>query len=316
MRERIGAANVDGVRKEADSILSATRPREVDEPDAIREVGLEGTRGLDREPALAHPRRAGERHEAVLVQKAGDLGELVLAAHERRRRRGQIAAAPADDRSGGDRGVVREDRLLQPPELGPRLEPELVGENAPRLLERLQCIRLPAAAVERQHQLPPQPLPERVVRERRTERRGQLPLLAERETDLELLLERVDAQRLEPPRLGGEPRRRRQALERGPTPEVERRCRRVRGGTDVAVAQRGTRLREQLLERDRVDACVLQGIPVGEADDRLVPERRPKPCDVVMERVPRRAGELLAPEAVDQRIDVDEVAVPEREHRQ
>ena len=106
---------------------------------------------------------------------AGDLAELVLAADERRRRRGEVAAAPAVDRDGGDRRVVREDRLLQPPKLRPRLEPQLVGEHAPRLLERLERVRLAAAAVERQHQLPPQPLPERVVRERRAERRQRAP---------------------------------------------------------------------------------------------------------------------------------------------
>ena len=127
---------------------------------------LERACRLDREPALAHAGRTGERHEAVLVQKRRDLAELVLAADERRRRRGEVAAAPAGDRDGGDRRVMREDRLLESPKLGPRLEPHLVGEHVPRLLEGLQRIRLAAAAVERQHQLPPQPLPERVVRQR------------------------------------------------------------------------------------------------------------------------------------------------------
>ena len=145
-----------------------------------------------------------------------DLAELVLAADERRRRRGEIAAAPAAGRNGGDRRVVREDRLLEPPELRPRLEPQLVREHAPRLLEGLERIRLAAAAVERQHQLPPQPLPERVVDERRAERRRELAVLAEREPDLELLLERVDVQRLEPARLGAEPRRAGRPCSAGP----------------------------------------------------------------------------------------------------
>ena len=129
------------------------------------------------------PRRAGPVSvtRRCSCSKRGDLAELVLAADERRRRRREIAAAPAVDRDGGDRRVVREDRLLQPPQLGPRLEPQLVGEHAPRLLERLERVRLAAAAVERQHQLPPQPLAEGVVRERRAERRRELAMLAERE---------------------------------------------------------------------------------------------------------------------------------------
>ena len=153
-RERVGATDVDRMRRESDGIVCAAGAREVDEPDAVRELLLEGTRRLDREPALADAGRPGERDEAVLVQQGRDPAELVLAADERRRRRGKVAVAPADDGHGGNRRVVREDRLLQPPELGPRLEPQLVGEHPPRLLERLQCIRLPAAAIERQHQLP------------------------------------------------------------------------------------------------------------------------------------------------------------------
>ena len=198
------------------------------------------------------------------MQERGDLAQLVLAADERRRRRGQIAAAPADDRDRGDRGVVGEDRLLQPPELRPRLEPQLVGEHAPRLLERLERVGLAAAAVEREHQLSPQPLPEGVVRERRTERRRELAMLAEREPDLEVLLERVDVQRLEPARLGAEPRRAGQPLQRRSAPEGERRRDRVRRGRDVAVAQRGARLREQLLEPRASTRASFSAYPSGE----------------------------------------------------
>ena len=211
---------------------------------------------------------------------------------------------------------MREDRLLQPPQLGPRLEPQLVGEHAPRLLERLERVRLAAAAVERQHQLPPQPLAEGVVGERRAERRRELAMLAERERDLELLLERVDAQRLEPARLGAEPRRAGQPLQRRAAPERQRRRDRVRRGANVAVAQRGARLREQLLEPHRVHARVLQRVAVGGADDRALAERRAKAGDVMMQRVPRSGRELLPPQAVDERVDVDHPAPPQREHRQ
>ena len=161
-------------------------------------------------------RRCSRRRPATWAQ-------LVLAADERRRERREIAAAPAVDRDGRDRRVVREDRLLEAPQLEPRLEPQLVAEHAPRLLERLERVRLAAAAIERQHQLPPQALPEGVVRERRAKRRRELPMLSERQRNLELLLERVDAQRLESARLVAEPRRTRPApaapvRARGPAP--------------------------------------------------------------------------------------------------
>ena len=209
--QRVGAANVDGVGKEPDGVGLCARAREVDEPHAVRELVLERAGGLEREPALAHARRPGERYETVLAQEAGDLGQLVVAADERRRRRGKVATTPAVDRDGGDRRIVREDRFLKAPQLEPRLEPQLVGEHAPRLLERLERIRLAAAAIERQHQLAPQPLPERVLSERRLKRRDELPMLSERERNLELLFERVDVQRLQPACLVAEPRRTRSA---------------------------------------------------------------------------------------------------------
>ena len=87
-------------------------------------------------------------------------------------------------------------------------------------------------------------------------------MLAEREPDLEVLLERVDAQRLEPARLGAEPRRAGQALQRRSAPESKRRRDCVRRGSDVAVAQRAACLREQLLEPHRVHVRVLERVPV------------------------------------------------------
>jgi hypothetical protein len=110
------------VREEADGVVRVARPREIDEPGAVRELGLEGTRRLDGEPTLAYTGRPGQRCEAVLAQSARDLGELGIASDEGRRRRGEIAA-PADDRNGGDRRVVREDRSWSRRSSGPGSSP-------------------------------------------------------------------------------------------------------------------------------------------------------------------------------------------------
>jgi hypothetical protein len=209
----------------------------------------------------------------MLVEERSDLAELARAPDEGGRRRREVPAAPAVDRNRGDRRVVREDRLLQLPEIGPRLEAELVGEDAPRLLERLERVRLAAAAIESEHQLRPQPLSERVVGERRAKRGCELTVLAERERNLELLLERVDMQGLEPTRLGTEPRRRRQPHQGGAAPQLERCSDRVGRGADVAVAERPACVCEQLLEPFRVDARAVERVPVGGADDRVVAER-------------------------------------------
>jgi hypothetical protein len=90
-------------------------------------------------------------------------------------------------------------------------------------------------------------------------------MLAEREPDLEVLLERVDAQRLEPACLGAEPCRAGQTLQRRSAPERQRRRDRIRCAGDVAVPQCGVRLREQLLEVHRIHVRALERVPVGRA---------------------------------------------------
>jgi hypothetical protein len=135
------------------------------------------------------------------------LGNLLFPVDERRRRRREVAAPPRHNVNRRDRGVVREDGRLEALKIGAGVEPERLGERAPRVLERVERVRLPAAAVEREHQLTPQPLSERVLLDGGMERRHDLAMLAERERRLELLLESVDSQRLQPPRLAAEPGR-------------------------------------------------------------------------------------------------------------
>jgi hypothetical protein len=121
---------------------------------------------------------------------------------------------------GGDRGIVREDRLLEPAQLGAGLERHLLGEHAPGFAVSLERVGLATAAIEREHQLPPQPLPERVLLKRRSERGDDLAMVSERERRLELLFERVGSKRLEPTRLGAEPGRVGEPVQCGTAPEV------------------------------------------------------------------------------------------------
>ena len=46
------------------------------------DLALERAGRLDREPTLPNARRPGERHEAVLAQQTGNVGQLVLTADE------------------------------------------------------------------------------------------------------------------------------------------------------------------------------------------------------------------------------------------
>ena len=73
------------------------------------------------------------------------------------RRRPDVAAA-----GGVERRVLGEDRRLQPAQLGPRLEPELLAQEAATLLEDAEGVGLPAGAVQREHQQPAEALAQRM----------------------------------------------------------------------------------------------------------------------------------------------------------
>ncbi len=181
------------------------------------------------------------------AQKRANLGELVLAIDERgRRRRGGCLGACS--RNGRDRGVVREDGLFKSPQVRTRFEGQLLREHASRLAEGLEGVGLAAAPVEREHQLPPQPLTERVLVDRHPKCGYDLAMLAERERRLELLFQRINPKRLEPPRLGAEPVRVDEPVQRRTAPGIQREPNGLGRCTGIARAQCTTRLSEQLLE--------------------------------------------------------------------
>jgi hypothetical protein len=92
---------------------------------------------------------------------------------------------------------VREDRSLQLLELFARLQAEVVDERPSCLLVGLQRVDLPARAVERQHQLGPQPFAQRLARDERGQLSDEIGVAAEREVGLHSLLERGQAALLE-----------------------------------------------------------------------------------------------------------------------
>ena len=80
---------------------------EVDEEDAVGEV-LEGVRrGLDGQPGLADPARAGQRHEPdrVAAQQTRQLFELGRASDQRGRGARQVVGRRVDRARGREIGV-------------------------------------------------------------------------------------------------------------------------------------------------------------------------------------------------------------------
>ena len=86
---------------------------------------------------------------------------------------------------------------LQPPEPLSRLDPEVLDKGAARVLEGLQRVGLALAPVEREHELPAQPLAVGMVADERLQRPDHVGVAAERELRLDELLVRRDPQLLE-----------------------------------------------------------------------------------------------------------------------
>ena len=111
------------------------------------------------------------------VPTTAAIGALSVAFGQQRVELGQLTFAP--DESGcvtrnlgrHEAGVRRcgeldrfalEDLALERPQLRPRVEAELVGQDGPRTAVGRHGVRLPAALVQRGHQQPVQPFPQRM----------------------------------------------------------------------------------------------------------------------------------------------------------
>jgi hypothetical protein len=171
------------------------------------------------------------------------------------------------------------------------------------------------APVEREHQLPPESLPKRALRDRLLELGDDLAMLAELERRLEALLERIDAELLEPIRLGADRVRVSQTLQRRSAPRARAPGRDVGRRTRIAVAQRRARLDEQVLEDERVGARIREGIAVGRPDDGVLAERRTQARDVMLNSVSGRSGHVGAPQVVDESVDRDRAPASQCEQR-
>ena len=121
-----------------------------------------------------------------------------------------------------ERGVLREHGALDPLELRARLEAELLDQRLARVLVDLQRLGLPTRAVEREHQLGAEALPERMRRRQRLELRHELGVAAGREPGLDPVLDRRHPELREPGDLGPRERGVGEVGEHGPAPERER----------------------------------------------------------------------------------------------
>src|SRR4051812_34750616 len=106
----------------------------------------------------------------MLREQLGELTELGIATDERGEGLGDGPAAYATRlRSGAhrrgrvQRWILREHCGLEPPQLGPRVEAELVAEDRAALLEHTERVGLSTGSVQRDHQQRPELLPQRML---------------------------------------------------------------------------------------------------------------------------------------------------------
>ena len=186
-----------------------------------------------------------------------------------------------------------------------RLDPELLAERLSRPAVELERVGLAARAVERQHQLRPRPLAERLARDELLQLGDQARVPPEREVGLDPLLERGEPSVLEP-----RPRVSREGLglelgERCAAPELERLGKALSRGLRVAGDQELAPLSDEALEAIEIELALFDAQRVARRlrEQPICPERFSQLRDVALEGFRRGFRRLLAPEVLGQPAD-------------
>ena len=216
--------------------------------------------------------------------------------------------------------------LLQLPEPRPRLEPQLVVQHPPPRAVGLQRVRLPAAAVEREHQLGPQPFAHRVPQHLQLQLGHQRAVPAQREVGVDAVLDGAQPQLVQPGGLGPGERRVRHVGERRALPQLQRAAQHRGGLLGIVAVERGPPLLGQPDELLRVDAAGLDRQLV--AARRRDQDRSRRPARAVrFERAPEVGDEdlhrgrcpgrrVLRPQVVHDLVQRHHPAGPHQERRQ
>jgi hypothetical protein len=206
---------------------------------------------------------------------------------------------------------VFEDRLLERAQGRSRLEADLVDHHAVGFAIRIECVRLSAVAVEREHQLAPQSLSQRVLAGKRGDLADQRALPAERELGLEAGLPGLEVQLFELTLRSRREELTRQIRERVPAPlrqpVAQHLCGcRVLGACEcVAAASQGGLESPQVDVLARNRSCV----PRRPREHDLRPERLTQRRDVALQRR-HRGGRRPLPHSSSTRRSVATVSPP------
>ena len=173
---------------------------------------------------------------------------------------------------------------------------------------------LASRAVQGEHQLFPETLPERVTRREALELADHLSVFSDGELRLDPVLERAEPLLLQPRGLGLERRLTGEVGERRAAPQIQRVVERADGGTRV------DRQQAPGVSQDRSEPCGVELRRLRlEAVARSAPlepfgaERLAQVRGVALERVAGRLGWLIAPDLVDEHLGGDEMVGAEEQ---
>jgi hypothetical protein len=214
---------------------------------------------------------------------------------------------------------VGEDLLLEVAQLGPGLDPDLVGQRPVGLAVGIHGLGPASGAVQGEHPLGVKALVERMLGKQRLEVADHLALAAGGEFGVDRQLERAQVKLLEPAdlrsgkRLGGD------VGERRPAPELERAPGRAVGDPLLGLAPRPV---DELLEAHRVDGLLrkLQLVAATVGDDArpaLVGVKcLSQPRDMELDVLGRARRRVLGPEAIDELLGAHRPVGAQGEHRE
>ena len=253
-------------------------------------------------------------------QRAGEIGrehgdELALGrclADERGRRR--------LGRRRRERLILSQDRRFELLQLAARFDAQAADERVARVPVGGERLGLAAGAVQREHVLAPEALPERLGGDEGLELADQLRVAAEGEVGLDPLLERVQTELLEPCDLALDELLVTEIGERRAAPEPERVAQAGGRQRSVAIRERAPPVGEQALEAQRIELIGLEAehIPRRPCDEQVaIPVQRLAELRHAHAhgRLPAQ-GLLRAPELVEQALFRHDLVRPQEERGQ
>ena len=279
-----GRDTEDGHHRPADELLDRAAFG-LDLPRHRGEVVADQGAEILRVPLLRPCGRAD-----VGEQDGHELQHLLRLPERRgRRRRGRELEAR----------VVAQDLQLELLQRRPRLQAELLDQRPAPSLKRVQRVGLPAAAIQRQHQLTAQPLPEHVLGDHRLQLRHQLEMAAARQIGVDPILQRRQPQLLQTRDLALRQRLALQIGQRLPPPQRQRITQTGRAITGIPAR---TRPLHQRLKPRHIDLIRRrpQQIPRRPRPDPLSPQQLAQRRHMPMQRVLRTTRRILTPQRLDQ----------------